>query len=87
MEGGIALRETGYIDFGSWRIDSDLILVAVNLFDGDVDGTFLLGEGAYEDSIEVLFEGRAFERGGGDRFTDHFAPFETHIYRLKTHSG
>ncbi len=78
---GISLEQDDFIDYGSWREDESVLLVAVNVYEGDIDAVFSLERGSYGDEIEVLFEERTIEKEETG-FTDHFGPFETHVYRL-----
>jgi hypothetical protein len=72
----------GFIDCGIWSDGSSLLLIAVNVYDGEVEGKFLLGAENFRDKVEVLFEDRTHNIQGS-MFEDIFQPFETHIYKLR----
>jgi hypothetical protein len=77
----ISLDEKGYIDHRLWRNGENAILVAVNVYDGEIEGRFLLQADRYGEDVEILFENRSISIEE-NTFSDSFAPFETHIYRL-----
>lgn len=78
---GIILEQDDFIDFGSWQGKQSLLLVAVNVYDGEVDAAFSLEGGSFGNKIDVLFEERSIERTDTG-FKDHFDSFQTHVYRI-----
>ncbi len=78
----ISFVPEGYIDCGIWSDETGLLLIAVNAFDGEVEGKFLLGDESCSGRVEVIFENRTINCEG-TWFADVFQPFETHIYKLK----
>ncbi len=83
---GAAVVQEDFIDYGSWREGESLLLVAVNVYDGEVEGKFLLDDDLEVGAVEVLFEERIIETDG-KVFTDKFSPFDTHVYRFTLSDG
>jgi hypothetical protein len=83
---GAAVVQEDFIDYGLWREGESLLLVAVNVYDGEVEGKFLLDDDLEGGTVDVLFEERTIETDG-KVFTDNFSPFDTHVYRFTSSEG
>ncbi len=79
--GGISTEERGYVDYGCWELGDRRLLIAVNVYGGDIDGKFQIDGAPSADPVVVLFEKRKVDWEGSG-FSDHFEPFGTHVYSL-----
>jgi hypothetical protein len=83
LEEEVSVRESGYLDYRAWREGESVLLIAVNVYDGEIEGEFTLEDDQLGDEVEVLFEERILTKEG-ETFSDRFSPFETHVYRAVT---
>ncbi len=80
-ETAIEVEKNEAIDYMTWRDNESILLVAVNVYDGEVDGEFSVKSGDVEATAKVLFEGRGVDVEDGS-FSDHFNPYERHVYQF-----
>ncbi|MBU6401410.1 MAG: hypothetical protein KGS61_13925 [Verrucomicrobia bacterium] len=70
------------IDFTMKRRNGVSYLFAVAMRDGSTTGTFVIREGPRSGSVRVLGENRGLPLRDG-RFSDHFAAWDVHLYRIE----
>lgn len=70
------------IDIMVKRLGGSVYLFAVNMRNEKTTGRFAVKGLAADSKADVLEEGRAIDAAGG-KFTDDFAPYDVHIYRIR----
>ena len=68
-----------------WQLDNFRYVVVVNEVNQQQGRVKLdLSEVAGARDVEVLFEDRTLQRERDGSLSDHFAPYDVHIYRIRT---
>jgi hypothetical protein len=74
------------IAFTVRRLASETFLFAVPMHEGAATGTFSIAGTDAPGQVEVIGENRTMELKNGT-FTDHFKPWEVHLYRWPSQTG
>jgi hypothetical protein len=81
-EPAVAKGEGGKVIFSTKKVEGATAVLSVNVLGEKAKATIALPLLKKGQSVEVLEEGRSIQADQGGSFTDEFAPYQEHVYRV-----